>query len=408
MKIKYGAYTFPIMPTFQAGIVAEFDAVGRRIGTRETWPTEGWLAGTGQDDLNTKWNALKAAMATDKQDLQLLKDDDTVLQTLLAADCNKGPRITDGPTITEPRQGAFSTNIKFSITFQGFRPIYIEANVVNEEITYSWTIEGRKISRRTAGFVETKAGISALTKAKGKQPYLAKDVMFAKSQAFSINEDDTRCDFTFLDESITLVSSKGGSEKASKYSESYSFDDTGKGRVTLSGTLALEGRRDLERAVDRIENIWRRKASYRQVSRELVWDAEKLTMGFSLVFESVMAGTRDLLEWSEEATVLKPIKQKRIIMIIGGRKKPIIQKLGWLPAELRLSGRAIGLNDYPEVPEYGFSEDDMVTPPDIRKIIPKTDYKGKLHSYEISWSYHLKYKEEGNLPDVSALLGIKE
>ena len=60
LSIKFGDYTFQIMPTFQPKVSLEYDAAKNLSYILESWPMETYLRDDGAVNINTLYDAFKS------------------------------------------------------------------------------------------------------------------------------------------------------------------------------------------------------------------------------------------------------------------------------------------------------------------------------------------------------------
>jgi hypothetical protein len=60
------AYTFDVAPEFAPQIETLRNSKGDRIGERHTWPVRGFLIGADANNINSKWNSLKARLQNEE------------------------------------------------------------------------------------------------------------------------------------------------------------------------------------------------------------------------------------------------------------------------------------------------------------------------------------------------------
>lgn len=211
LTITYDTFTFEITPSFKPQIRQEFDENNEPIAYIESWPLEGFITpddGIALADLpehiNDKWEELKDAfIGNDEKDAVLKDASGTTLQTLLAVDSDDGPRITDGPTIIDPFNGLYLTNLKFRVTLESRKKITRTGRSAKlledtQRTTYE-TDQCGILTRTVEGSLRTIAGVSALAEATLKDPGTPFSYIRVSKRVAPDTPGDRSATYTFVD-----------------------------------------------------------------------------------------------------------------------------------------------------------------------------------------------------------------
>ncbi len=381
----------------------------RGLGNR--WTITGTLIGDGTSPLVVKKDLLDTAYASGGKDF-LVKEDGNTIISLLTADCKGGTRVASGPNYPDTRAGVLVTKLPFTIVIEGdvFDGEDVDDEIIELEEHWVYNIAQDEHTTRTVrGRLKVKDGISAYTKVQTRDPRTAGEevripavplITDYQRMSYSIdtNQNDDDATFSFVDwefwKALPASTSAGG------YTTRKSITDNDSHILTVSGSFTGTG---AQVAADAVLAAITVDAANDIIREEQTIDEYKGTVSFTYEYNDT-AASEDIISWEETVSVQPSGTLKIVRPILNPAATPITQEICEIPSRANQSGSAVGMNAWPDFPDYSFDSDYFNPMASSQsRTGPEKGPNGDYFNYKISWTNVFDIPVQTDVPNPHVL-----
>jgi len=373
--VRYGTWEltgFASDPRWSWSRKPEYHQDGRFRGYRVECRVSGVLAGTNLASYRAALVAARDALV-DGSDLTILWDGET-LHSLLASECERGPRITSLSFPQSDRQYRYRQPVE--LTVEGVVLEEGPTGLLEEDQQYEQEIDQDELeTRRFTGSYLVAAGQSAQAALTSVLP--SKPSGFVRSRRSArYDQDDRRCDYTV--EYRQLGGDLPSGVTSGAVTTSVRTEASGRVTRTVSGAYRGAGAEAAANAA--------RPAGV-LVESELSVQTPPGEVGFRYVV--VGPATGDLLSWQE--TVTKSGGGQPLKAFTYSGITPLLMHAEREPYRVTQSGSAVGQSGYPAAPGPYY-------PADLARS-PERSYANRApNEYEVTWSYEFLFATDPGGP----------